>query len=373
MLEKLKILIPDSTKKILGYILVAAAIWVANHYFGTAIPEPQPPVWSQVGEAHYQFGWDNNPEAVEAVAGTLRFKVFADTPAGQVQDALPTKFYLWDVYRKCDPRGPPCKDQGQVGSCVSFGTNNAILRTLAADIVINNRPFELHDIVEEVTYGGSRVEIGGGKIRGDGSVGAWAAQFVQRYGVVARGVYGSLDLSRYDMNRCRQWGNAGVPAELEAVAKQHPVQDITQIKTWADAKRALSQGYGIAVCSSQGFTMRRDARGVCQPSGRWDHCMCIDGYHIDEGGKEYGHIENSWGANAFSGPTGWGNPSTAGFWADAAVCEKMIKAGDTWAFSGVKGFPARDSEWFVKIQPTRPVRVAQLTRRDLCVPFLLSP
>ena len=38
----------------------------------------------------------------------------------------------------------------------------------------------------EVIYGGSRVEIGGGRIRGDGSIGAWAARWVRDYGVVPR-------------------------------------------------------------------------------------------------------------------------------------------------------------------------------------------
>lgn len=365
MLDKLKALIPDTYLKILGYLLVAAAIFIANRYFGTDIPQPTPPLFEpdvafKVGDAHYSFGWEKNDEEVKAIADTLPFRVFGDTPAGQKLGELPDHVYLWKVYEKLPIRGPPIKNQLDVGSCVSFGTNGAVLDSMAVDIVLNKRPYELKDVAEEVTYGGSRVQIGGGRIRGDGSTGAWGAQFVKQYGLAPRESIKTAsgkvyDLSTYDTTRCRQWGNAGVPSDLLPIVREHPVQEITQITSWADAKKALAQGYGISVCSSIGFNMRRDARGICQPGPRWDHCMRFDGYHV-EAGKEYAHIENSWGANAHTGPLGWGDPPPSGFWVDAAVADRMIKTGgDTWAFSSVKGFPARDSEWFVQAAPPNDV------------------
>jgi hypothetical protein len=96
--------------------------------------------------------------------------------------------------------------------------------------------------------------------------------------------------------------------------------------------------------------------------------MCIDGYCED---GAFFHIENSWGDKAMTGPTGWGSPSTAGFWAEASVVKRMLDAGDTWAFSGVKGFPARDSDWFV--QRPAPTRVALNWRIVPCDTFLLCP
>ena len=366
MLDKLKTLIPDTARKWLAWVIVAAAIWGVNRWLGSDFPAPPTP----------SFGWVRDDVAVEQVSQGLRFKVFTDTPAGQADKPLPAAVYLWEAYRKIDPAGPPVKNQGPVGSCVSFGTNNAILRSMACDIVYNRRAFEIKDIAEEVTYAGSRVEIGGGKIRGDGSVGAWAAQFVQKFGIVSREKHGAYDLSKYDTARCRSWGNSGVPNDLEAVAKEHPVAEITKVRNWAEAKKALAQGYGIAVCSDQGFSMTRNANGVARASGSWAHCMCLDGYHTD-GAKEYGHIENSWGGSAFSGPVGWGNPSPAGFWADSSVVDRMLKAGDSWAFSGVKGFPARDSDWFVSL-PDRKTRLASTNERirswSFSLPFaLLSP
>lgn len=318
------------------------------------VPAPGPPAppWA---DAPVNFGWVDDPAAVEAVADQLRFRVFSDTPAGQVRDeTLPTHAYLWQAYLKVTGGLPPVKDQGQVGSCVSFGTNNAIMRSLVSDLASAKKRGSYKDIAEEVTYGGSRVQVGGGKIRGDGSVGAWAAEFVRKYGVVPRETVAGVDLSRYDQSRCKKWGDPpGPPAAILDAAKLSPVKEVTQVKTWSEAKKALAQGYAIAVCSQQGFSMKRDQNGVSQPSGSWAHCMCLDGYHV-EGVEEYGHITNSWGADAHKGPVGWGSPNTDGFWAKSSVVERMLRQGDSWAFSGVVGFPAREIDWFVQWRPAQP-------------------
>ena len=333
--------LPKNWKVIAGWAVMMLASALAGWLgYGTFVPVPPPvPI----------FGWVERPAEVEAIASKLRFKVFSDTEAGSADDPLPPYVYLWQVFKKIDPNGPPAKNQNPIGSCVSFGTNNAITRTMAFEIVVQKKNFEFKDIAEEVTYAGSRVEVGGGRISGDGSVGAWAADFVKKWGVVSREKHGEYDLTAYDPNRCRAWGKSGVPDQLEQIARTHPVHTITQVKGWAEAKRALANGYGIAICSNQGFDMKRDSRGIARASGSWAHCMCLDGYHT-EGGKEYGHIENSWGASAHSGPVGWGEPSTAGFWADSATIDRMLKANDSWAFSAVKGFPARKLDWFVQLE-----------------------
>jgi len=163
-------------------------------------------------------------------------------------------------------------------------------------------------------------------------------------------------------NQCRSWGNSGSPSDLKPEIKKYPVGSTSQIKSWDDVKKALSQGYGIAVCSDQGFTMQRDSEGKCRPSGSWAHCMCIDGYHTDEQGREWGHIENSWGANAHTGPVGWGNPNTAGFWTDSGTINRMVGQGDTWAFSVVKGFPSsKPLDWVgIKKPIAQPKRVKNI-------------
>lgn len=322
-------------------------------YFGVRVPAlpvvpPMPVIVDGTQPEGANFGWVQDADAVKAVARTLpvqnfaRTKVWRDAPASAPKDV-----YLWKQYLKVTGKLPPAKNQGSVGSCVAFGTNNAVERSLVVEIAVKNTLESFKFCCEEATYGGSRVQIGHGQIRGDGSVGAWAAQFVNKWGVVAHEVHGGSDLSGYSEARCREWGAKGVPEAVLALAKTHPVKEITQVENWAQAKVALANGYGIAVCSSQGFSMRRDSRGVAKASGSWGHCMCLDGYHA-EGNAEFGHFENSWGADAHTGPVGWGEPSTAGFWADSKTIDKMLKAGDSWAFSAVEGWEPKKVpiDWF---------------------------
>jgi hypothetical protein len=292
----------------------------------------------------YVPGWEYLPEEVNAVRMAQPLPVFSMTPANFASD-IPDHVFLWDADREVLGSVLPPKNQGSVGSCVSFGTNTAIRRTMLTEIMMGEAE-EFRDIAEEVTYGGSRVEIGGGRISGDGSVGGWAAQFVKQWGVVDRAKHGNYDLTSYSESRCREFGRNGVPSELESIAKEYPIKSITQINSWPEAKKALASGYGIAICSNQGFQMRRDSKGICRPSGSWAHCMPLDGYFI-ENGNEYGHIENSWGADSHTGPVGWGEPNTAGFWADAETIDRMLRQDDSWAFSAVEGFPARKINWLL--------------------------
>ncbi len=348
-METLKKFIPKNWKEIGLWALAASVVTVLTAYGcipQTPIPVPPIPVFEPT-PAQANGGWVKDDQAVEAVAEQQRFKVFADTPAGKADDPLPESVYLWQAYQKAGIRGPPSKNQGQVGSCVSFGTNNAIERSLVVAIANGKAAFEFKHIAEEVTYGGSRVQVGGGRISGDGSVGAWAADFVKKWGIVPREKVGTFDLSSYSESRCREFGRAGVPAALQDAARNNPVKDITLVKTWDSAKRALTNGYAIAICSSQGFSMQRDANGIAKASGSWAHCMCLDGY-TKINGKEYGHIVNSWGDKAHTGPTGPGDPPPCGFYADAAVVNRMLAEGDSWAFSNVVGFPTQFLDWFVR-------------------------
>lgn len=323
--------------------LVGAGIFIGCLPRDTPLPPPPIPVFEPT-EAQAN-GWQKDEEAVKAVQSTLVFKAFSDTPAGQGLGDLPEQIHLWDAYHKLFARGPPSKNQANIGSCVSFGTNTAVAYTLAVQIVqTGGDKDQFRDIAEEVTYGGSRVQVGKGRIRGDGSVGAWAAQFVKDWGVVSREKHGQYDLSSYSVPLCRTFGDRGVPIELQAVAREHPIRDITLVKTWDAAKRSLASGYAIAICSDQGFSMKRDENGICRPSGSWAHCMALIGYATING-KEYGRIENSWGADAHTGPVGPGNPPPSGFYADASVIARMLGQGDSWAFSAVKGWPSRKLDW----------------------------
>ena len=293
----------------------------------------------------YIPGWVNDPVAVQSVLSCQAFPYFSQTPAGQVDTwDLPSDVFLWQAREKLTGQPWPSRNQGSVGSCVSFGTAAAVEASMAWEILLGDLE-DVVDLCQEAIYGLSRVEIGGGRIGGDGSIGAWAAEAVKQYGLIKRGKIGSYDLSSYSESLCRRWGDKGLPDDLEPEAKLHLVKGISLVSSWEECKKALAQGYGIAVCSDRGFSMRRDSDGFASPSGSWAHCMAILGYQT--GKREGGWICNSWGADAHSGPRGAGDPPPCGFWSEANTIDKMLRQQDSWAFSLVNGWPKRQFVWYI--------------------------
>jgi hypothetical protein len=299
----------------------------------------------------FNFGWIDDPESVEAVCASMEQPLFAEAAAHLLVGNGPEEVFLWRACRQVLGGLLPPRHQGRVGSCVAFGTASAVEHLQCVEIVAGERE-GYQDLAHEVIYAGSRVEVGGGKVRGDGSVGAWAAQFVQRWGVVARGRFGPHDLAAYDEQRCREWGQSGVPDDLEPEARRHPVRQAARVRTWDEARAALSNGYPITVCSRVGFDrQRRDQDGFVKPRGQWAHCMALIGFV--NGQRPGGFLLNSWGQSPTllppdeTGPVGLGDHSAAGFWADAEVIDAMLKQGDSWAFSAFAGFPPQHLSWLI--------------------------
>lgn len=308
-------------------------------------------------------GWKPDAEATEAIKASLAEPYFGDTAAGKAfladedKDVLLTdaaKYVLGDYL--------PVRDQKDVGSCVSFGVASAIEHLILVDMARAGQlglppPSEYKDLVQEVIYGGSRVEIGGGRIRGDGSVTAWAAKFVQQYGVVPRGQYGPWDLRNYNTLTCRKFGSTGVPPELEAEAKKSPVKTFAFVRNAEEASKALHQGYPIAVGSSVGFGNRgpwpRDKDGFLRASGSWGHCMSVLGV-VNVNGRRGFLWNNSWGPGVHQGPTGGkAIPASGCFFVDWATADRMFKEGDALCFSGAVGFPVKQLPewWFLGTRP----------------------
>lgn len=318
----------------------------------------KPFVGTDEGRFRPAYGWVKDPQAIQANLDPLQTIHFAHTPAGRAVMGDDDVF-MWRILRKVANRGPPWYpniDQGQVGSCVGAGNKHAADICLGVAIQ-NGGAFEWKPTSAEVIYAGSRVEVGGGRIRGDGSVGAWAAKWLKNWGVVPMEPIDGIDLSNYSPARAREWGRTGVPASVEALAKQFPVKGIALVTTGADVKRCVQQFYPIAVCSDQGFQMQRDASGTCRAMGTWFHCMCICGYrHHPQTNREQYFILNSWNDNAHGGPRVPDDAPAAGFWADADVVEHMVAQGDSFAFSDIQGFPARKVpvDWWIMAEPKRP-------------------
>ena len=366
--------------------LAAALVGAALHYLGapptvvekvteTIREVPVPPNGKVEAESLpvHTDGWAPNAEAADRDSAQSALKSFAQTAAGQVAAAeLPAAAFLWQAETALTGQPTPLKDQNPTGSCVGFGTTTAIERTEATEIVSRQGdPSEFAHFAEEVTYAGSKVQgaraLGASVSAQDGSAGVFAKAWVTTVGgMVPKGKYGALDLTTYDPQRAHAWNLSGCPAELLPVAKKYPVKSAVKVTSWAEAKTALASGYGIAACASWSFARQRDANGVAAPTREgWNHCMAIDGYYVDPAtSKEYGHVENSWsnlpgpngqrtGKSYHTGPTGWGNPTTAGFWASSDSLDRALRQGDSFAYSGATGFVPKKINWFVTSEPAR--------------------
>ena len=256
-------------------------------------------------------------------------------------------------YQGSAPDGTPGE-----GDCVGHAAAMGCDVLSASDIhFLNEREKFLAKSNVEMIYAGSRVEIGGDQISGGGSRGIWAAKYLKQYGVLHRIQYkdeqNSIDLSGYHPGRSRQYRRSGVPDWLEPIARQHPVQEYTNVRTGKEALDAICAGQPVIMCSSYAFHDLRDDEGFCQPylggtykrgwrqfsfRKQWWHAMVMTGALL-EGGRVGGLIQNSHGAWN-SGPRPYGIP-VGSFFVDLKYIDLMVKDwGDCWALSSYKGHEA---------------------------------
>jgi hypothetical protein len=236
-----------------------------------------------------------------------------------------------------------------IGSCVGWGWSLSVDVLAACDVVLRNEPEAYGgDTLCASVYGFSRVEVRGQKnYGGDGSYGGAAAKAVSNYGTLHVGQkYGTKTYSQQSGTLEKSWGRDGVPDDLEPFAKQHKVANVTLVRTFEEAATAIQNGYPVAVCSDQGFSMTlRD--GYLTPSGSWAHCMMFVGVKW----KPYPalYCENSWG-NCYTGTPDKSLPKPfqlSGGWVKAATCTSMLSGEDSFALAGFEGFKPRElpSDW----------------------------
>lgn len=248
-----------------------------------------------------RHGWHDDPKEVEAVVSRMRYPVAGLAMSREFLATEHRDVMLWQYEEKFLGKALPAARQ-TVGDCVSQAWARAVRYLMLRNLVaMEMSPTLFVDIATEPIYALSRIEVGKGRIRGDGSVGAWAAESVQApYGVLQRKAYGSFDLSTYSGQRARQWGGSreGLPAELERIARDYPVSMAPLVVTDDELKGALYNEYAVPICSGQGFTETRDKYGFCDPRGSWAHCMaCIGILLARRAGRDIlaGAIAQSWG------------------------------------------------------------------------------
>src|SRR4029077_5943361 len=133
----------------------------------------------------------------------------------------------------------------------------------------------------EFIYAASR-EVAGILGNSDGSYGAAAIKAMTTVGMVSREMLGSE--GSYSGERAKEWGRAGPPHDVELKAAPYKLGSAALVSTWDDLVAAITNGYPVTVCTSQGFNLSRDSGGFCGAHGTWGHCMVIGGLRFDRPG-----------------------------------------------------------------------------------------
>jgi len=260
------------------------------------------------------------------------------------QDNASKNVRLWDAMLAVRGSHLPNVPQ-QIGDCVSWGAANAVNYLQAYQLVRGPPGFQFKEAYPPYIYGISRVQVGrkhGSNFRGDGSIGAYAAEGLRDYGVLRAD---AQDCPPYSGSIARLWGQRGAPEWAVTEAKQQLVKTIAQVRTADQARDAICNGYPVTIASRWWGTTRietRDGRKVATRNTSWAHQQCLIGYD-GSGANQYFYCLNSWGPNAHPAPL-QGEPP-GGYWIRFSDVDRICKEGDSWAISSFDGFPAETINW----------------------------
>lgn len=220
------------------------------------------------------------------------------------------------------------------GDCVSMATRNAVDVTRAVEIDVKG------DSESWVARGATEAIYGSRGHSGQGMSCSRAASFVSKNGgvLVRKNYPGIVDLTKYDSRIGSGWGSRGVPSKVIDEANDHQIRTVSLVKTVEEARDALANGYGLAVCSSYGFSNRRDSKGIARKSGSWSHAMAWTA--CDDTGKEpLFLVQNSWGKWNSGGHPEWGPIPDGSFLITADIAAGMLRQNGAYAYSDFNGFP----------------------------------
>lgn len=285
-------------------------------------------------------GWVDDPAAKAEFR--RRIKPFFRQHASAVQGSgQGVQVVLWKFFEQVTGQKFRARDQ-DLGDCVGQASGLGVDVLTAVQIAMLGMTQKwMGPVSTEYLYAASRVEIAGGRLRGDGSNGSWVVRAMLELGTLLRGKYGNIDLTKYRPDLAKLWGapGNGVPDELEPIGRQHIVKNATLVEAWPEACDAVSNGFPVLICSSPGYTMRADSEGfVSRAWKRMNHAWLLWG--IDTLSKRQGGaLCTSWGPNSVRGPAHpLGSPEGV-LWVDAKNIDAMLAQGDSYALSNFDGYP----------------------------------
>ncbi len=298
-----------------------------------------PDAFDQSQHPNANFGWLPNPTATEAVVASLRYQSFAET--GLIADDADA--FPYRALAKClGVERLHSRNQGSYGTCVGHGTATGCDITTACEIVVKGEPESWPGLESaDAMYGLCR-DLSGQLGGGDGSYGGAAAKAVLFGSLHMKKYSDEWDLSAYSGDRARKFARSGVPKALKDFADDHKFRAATRVNNCDELQAAMANGYGVNICSGQGFASVRDEDGFCRASGSWSHSMSVIGYRKDRRGFL---IWNSWGDNWVTGPTWPSDMPHGSFWCEWNTMQRILGQKDSFSYSNYQGFPAQKIDW----------------------------
>jgi hypothetical protein len=227
----------------------------------------------------------------------------------------------------------------ETGDCVSWGMRQAGQYRSAWEIAGNYEEEKFRYWFAPWIYGTSRVDIGGNRLRGAGSMGSWAAAAVLKYGILFDDDEG---VPAYSGRIADSWGY-GVPKQFYDVAHDNLVQSAVRLESVEQVRAALlsEEPCLVTIASNQGWAMQPvNYKGFhCfRASGWFGHQTCFLDWMDDPFPATY--RQNSWGPNAHGTPLNGEPPG--GAWWRAEDLEHEIRTNDVELyaislFQGEKG------------------------------------
>ncbi len=210
------------------------------------------------------------------------------------------------------------------------------------------QPATFHQVHPSFSYGAARVLILNGRFKNqDGCSGAALAKSATIHGLLPMD---APSVPGYTGNLSRDWGRNGPPKEMLAIAAAYKVKTVARLLDSGDARNSICNGYGCTIATTllpdthkeqdgrivMAMRVKPVPRGQLPPG----HQMCLDGYDGTAASGPKFHVQNSWGPKAHPQPMD--DSPAGGFWITDQDCDRIVKQGDSWAYSGFDGFPQQD-------------------------------
>jgi hypothetical protein len=327
---------------VIGSLIVLTVLGIGLFWYVSSQPDITP-VSERYGLAEYssdytQEAFGEYPEAFSVEGGR--------------EDNKTRNVRLWEPLLT---KSPNWRNERQpIGDCVAASLCNGI-QMLAA------RRGETVDPFRPYTYGLARVTYGNNRpgCGSDGAVASWAVK-----GFVNDGWLERVEAHEpYNAKSARDWGCKGPPQQYLDIAKgrtgsAYPVRSADELID------SLANGFPCTIAGMFGTKeetiKKQDNRWVASWNDRWPHQMLFCGYD-GSGSTAYVYLLNSWGDDWPLNKSPLQNEIKGGVWVTIATATRMIKEGECWALSDVKGFKINPGEvdWSVfdaRVTPPSPFK-----------------